>query len=247
MFRSNPMFSSVNTNYESISSDQATYGGITIKTLILLGIAGIVGIITGVSLDRIANVPAFYGFLFASIILEFIFVILGRSNPRYSAVCGVLYSICEGVLLGTITALVNTYYEGIAVLAVASTAIVFVVCLVMFSCGMMRDTSKLSRIAMVLLISMLLMFVVTLICSIFNIGGVQTLVKNNKAVLLLVEGVFLLYASIMLFFNFNEATFYVQSGATKEFEWTCAFGFLVSILYIYLEVLRILAIILDRN
>ena len=50
IIRSNPMFSSVNTNYDSISTDQATYNGITLKTLLLLGVAGLFGISSGIGL-----------------------------------------------------------------------------------------------------------------------------------------------------------------------------------------------------
>ena len=51
----------------------------------------------------------------------------------------------------------------------------------------------------------------------------------------------------MLFLNFNEATSYVQMSATKDFEWTAAFGLMVSILYIYLEVLRLLVYIMGSS
>lgn len=247
MFRSNPMFDSVNTNYDSISTDRATYGGITTKTLILLGIAGLAGILAGVFLTRSEYLPLFYGLLIFGFIVEFITVIIGRTHSKYAKVCGIIYSILEGIILGTVTALVNKYYEGVAVLAVGGTVLVFVVCIIMFSCGMMRDTRKLSRIGIVLLLSILLSLLMLAICDVFNIGGVGTLMANNKSVAIIVTIGFILYASIMLFLNFNEATYYVQSGATKDFEWVAAFGFLVSILYIYFEVLRLALIILDRK
>lgn len=247
MIRSNPMFSSVNTTYDNISENQATYSGITIKTLILLGIAGIVGIITGVFLTKTESYAIFGGLLVVGLILEFIAVIIGRSNPNHAGPCGVLYSACEGMVLGTITALANMFYEGVAVLAIGGTIIVFVVCLVMFSCGMMRDTGKLSKAAMILLISILLGMVLTFVCRLLNIGGVATLMADSPAIAIIVTVAFIVYATIMLFLNFNEAAYYVQSGANKDFEWMAAFGFLVSILYIYLEVLRLAMILLDRK
>lgn len=247
MLRSNPMFDSVNINYDSISTDRATYSGITIKTLILLGIAGLAGILAGVFLTRSEYLPLFYGLLIFGAIIEFITVIVGRSHSKYAKLCGIIYSIIEGMLLGTITALANMYYEGVAVLAVAGTGLVFVVCVIMFSCGMMRDTRKLSKIGIVLLLSLLLSTLMIAICNAFNIGGVGTLISNSTGIAILVTVGFIVFASIMLFLNFNEAAYYVQSGATKDFEWIAAFGFLVSILYIYFEVLRLAVIILDRK
>lgn len=239
MIRSNPLFNNVSTSYDSISENQATYSGITLKTLLLLGVSGIAAFIAGIGLHQIENLSAFILMLLVFSIVGFIAVIIGRTNPSRSAVCGAIYSVCEGTILGTITALVDMYMEGIALIAIGTTAIVFLVCLVMFSCGMMRSRSMLSRILAVLFISIILSYVMLLVCSILEIGGVNVLYKERLGLTLLVEVLFLVYATVMLFLNFNEATYYVQSGATKDFEWTAAFGFLVSILYIYLEVLRI--------
>lgn len=246
IIRSNPMFSSVNTNYDSISTDQATYNGITLKTLLLLGVAGLFGISSGIGLHYTTNFSIYYLLLFVSMIVGFITILIGRSNPSKSAICGIIYSMCEGMVLGCVTAIADYYYEGIALLAIIGTAVVFLVCLLLFSCGLFRNTSMLSKILMTLFISIILSYILLLICDVFNISGISKLIDNNLGLAIGIEALFVLYGSIMLFMNFNEVTYYIQSGATKDFEWMAAFGLLVSILYIYLEIIRLLMIIL-RN
>lgn len=240
----NPIFSNVETTSSYTSENTATYQGITIKTLILLGIAGIVGVLCGILLDRTNSLGLYIGVTIASVIIGFISIILGRTNPKRSMVCGVIYSICEGAVLGMITLIADYYYKGIAVIAVASTATIFCVCLSLFACGAMRNVSTLRSILILTLCSIIAVSLVVFVMALFNIDGSGSVIKNYIGIVIFLELLYVLYGCIMLFFNFNEATSYVQNGATKDFEWMAAFGFLVSILYIYLEMIRLLLIIM---
>lgn len=248
MFKNNnPMFNSVNINYDEVSENQATYGGVTIKTLFLLGVTGIAGIISGLGLYNVTNYAALSSILVLCSILGLISVIIGRNSLRYSKFFGVLYSVCEGVLLGTVTCLADMFYEGIALLAILGTAAVFLICLLMFACGAMRNTSKLSSILMTMFFSIIFISLILTICAVFNVPGISTILYDNFMVAIIVELLFIVYGSIALFLNFNEVTYYVKSGADKNFEWIASFGLLVSILYIYLEILRLLMYILGRK
>ncbi|MGM9970813.1 MAG: Bax inhibitor-1/YccA family protein [Anaeroplasmataceae bacterium] len=243
----NPMFSSVGVNYDEISENQATYKGVTIKTLFLLGVAGLSGIMSGVGLFRIQNFTAYYTFLCLSLVIGFISVIIGRSSVRYSKYFAVLYAVCEGVLLGTIASLANIYYPGIALLAILVTAGIFLVCLVLFACGALRNISMLRNVMMIIFFDVIFMSLITLICQAFNVPGISSLLSNNLGLAIGLEVVLIIYAAITLALNFNEVTYYVQSGSSKEFEWIGAFGLLVSILYIYLEAVRLLMLLFSRK
>lgn len=247
MYQSNPLFRSVNVCEDSVSTNTATYSGVTLKTLLFLGLAGIVAIIAGIGLYKVQNVRLLLILLFASIIVGFIAVILGRSNPKRAAVCGSIYSVCEGMLLGTITAVVNIFVPGAAILAIGATALTFLSCLAIFAAGFMRNVKKLSKFLLVLFMSIILVSIFTIICDLLNIGGVATFIEISLPLAIGIEALFVLYGAIMLFLNFNEATSYVQNGASKEFEWVAAFGLLLSILYIYLEILRLVLIIASSS
>lgn len=247
MRNSNPLFSNVSTNYEEISENQATYQGITIKTLFLLGIAGIVGVFAALMLDKITNYSAFYTLLALSSIVGFISVIIGRSNKSAAPYCSVLYAVCEGLFLGTLTRLANELYQGIAILAIITTVVIFLICLALFACGALRNVSTLRRVSLILGLSLISMTIIYLILEAFNVSFVTNLTSNYFAITILVEALFLLYASITLALTFNEATYYVQSGANKGFEWIAAFGFLFSILYIYLEAIYLLISLMGRS
>lgn len=243
----NPVFSSVDVNYEEVSADQATYKGVTVKTLFLLGVAGIAGIIAGIGLHKVQNLGALVTFLMISSVVGFISVLIGRTKVSAAKYCGVIYSVCEGVMLGTLTALLDMFYSGIALLAILATGAVFLVCLGLFACGALRNASMLRNILMIMFFSIIFLSLITLICNIFRVPGIYDLIANNFALSIGLEVIFVIYGAITLALNFHEVTYYVKLGSSKEFEWVGAFGLLVSILYIYLEALRLIALILSRK
>ncbi len=245
MLGSNPMFTNVETTSTYAQDNTATYQGITLKTLLLLGITGISGTLAGIFMYRFNSYGIFSIALVLSAIVGIISVIIGRSNPKAAMVSGIVYSICEGIALGMITLIADLLYSGIGVIAVASTIVLFVVCLALFACGALRNTNKIRSILILILCSIASVSLVLLVLSIFNIAGSHETIKSNLSLLIFLEALYLVYGCTMLFFNFDEAVTYVKNGATKDFEWVAAFGLILSILYIYVEVLRILTLILS--
>ena len=61
--------------------------------------------------------------------------------------------------------------------------------------------------------------------------------------IIIIEAIYLVYAVVMLTFNFCEAVMVVNNGATKKAEWSVALGLMSALAYIYVELLRILLII----
>jgi len=94
-----------------------------------------------------------------------------------------------------------------------------------------------------------LALITTIIILILNLSGVG-FDTTILPILIAVEAFFLLYGVITLIFNFDEAVAVVQMGASKNAEWSVALGLQVSLIYIYIEILRLLVLILrftNRN
>ena len=66
-------------------------------------------------------------------------------------------------------------------------------------------------------------------------------------IMILVEFILLIYGAITLTLNFKEAQYVVESGASKAAEWSVSLGLLVSIVYIYIEVLRLIILLAARD
>lgn len=247
----NPMFSNINDINQDVvysKSNCATYKGITIKTILLLLISFISAGAAIASLYTNKGTGVLVGVLSFSAIIGFMTIIIGRMSPRASAVCGIIYAVSEGAFLGVISLLFNMIYPGIAYVAIISTIVVFIAMLGLFASGIIRNKSKIYSFTLTLGISIIIMSLVMLIMNIFNVFDP---IFNNVGVMIAIEALVLIYSCALLLSNFNEAQQLVQSGCDKNYEWCCSFGLFISILYIYLEILRLLVILYqmfaDRN
>lgn len=238
----NPMFTSINNQEEVVysRSNCATYKGITTKTLILLFISILSAALSIATLYTQEGMGLLIGLLLTNGIVGMITILIGRTSPRASCVCGIIYAISEGAFLGVLSCLLNLFYEGIALVAIISTLAVFGAMLGLFASGVIRNKSKIYSFTITLGISILFMSLAMLIMSIIPACSA---IFNNIGIMIAVEVLFMVYACTMLLSNFYEAQQLVQNGCGKEQEWCCSFGLLVSILYIYVEILRLLVIL----
>ena len=243
--RQSPLFSNIQTGesyYDEV--DCATYKGVTLKTCILLGISVLIAIFTAFMLPSIlVNNPAmFYTTLTVSSIVGFISVIVGRFSERLAKYFAVIYAVCEGLFLGSISAIAESLIPGAVTTAIFSTIIIFAVMLVLFGTGIMKVGSKFRTICLGMTIGAI---AIVFMMSIFSLFITDYTAYLN--IMILVEFILLIYGAITLTLNFKEAQYVVESGASKAAEWSVSLGLLVSIIYIYIEVLRLIILLAARD
>ncbi|MDE7213532.1 MAG: Bax inhibitor-1/YccA family protein [Anaeroplasmataceae bacterium] len=242
--KQSPLFSNIQTGeavYDDV--DHATYKGITVKTVILLLIAVLIAAVVAFALPTIlANNPTtFYVTLVVSSIVGFISVIVGRMSERKAKYASVIYAVCEGLFLGSLSAIVEAYVPGVVATAVFSTIVLFAVMLTLFATGVIRVGSKFRSICLGLTLGAIAIILMVSLFSLFI--DYQTYFN----IMIGVEVFLVFYGVITLSFNFAEANAVVAMGASKDAEWSVALGLLVSIIYIYVEVVRLLALIAARS
>lgn len=244
--RQSPLFSNIETNNAYFDeTDHATIKGVSLKTTFLLLITIAIAVVTAILLPRILEYSAgpFYGILIGSAIIGFIAVLVGRLSERASKYAGVVYSLCEGIFLGTLTRIAEELIPGVGFIAVAATLTIFAVMLLLYSVGLLRSGSRARRILVAIAFAGLAIALVTTITVlIMNIAGVA-FDKSILPWLILIEAFFLIYGVITLLFNFDEANNIVSAGASKNAEWCVALGLQVSLIYIYIEVIRLIILI----
>lgn len=241
--RSNPLFSNIAENTGSYAdSDASTMKGAAFKTLFLLLITAIVAVVTAFYMFEITDWAAFSGVLIASAIIGFIAVIVGRVSFRYAKFCGLIYACCEGLFLGALTLTLELLYPGIGFIAIIGTAIVFLVTLVVYVTKLAGRTSMIQRIGLVMIISFFPMMISYLILSAIIPGF-----ANNLLVYIVVSAFLLIYGAISLIMDFDYANSLVAMGVDKDAEWSVALGMAVTLIYIYVQILRIAAVIMSKK
>lgn len=243
--KQSPLFSNIQTGeivYDDV--ERATYKGITIKTFILLGISVLIAALVAFALPAILtnNATTFYVTLVVSSIVGFIAVIVGRMSETKAKYASVIYAICEGLFLGSISAIVEAYAPGAVATAVFSTLILFTVMLTLFATGIIRYGSKMRTVCWALTLGALALTLLVTLFALF-IDSYQ----NYLGIMIGVEVFLLIYGVITLSMNFAEANAVVKAGASKGAEWSVALGLMVSIVYIYVEVLRLILYIAARS
>jgi len=172
-----------------------------------------------------------------------------KKNPSPALI--IAYTVAEGVFLGGISYLFqNIIVAGesaspIVLQAVLGTFATFGAALFLFKSGRVRVTPKFTRWLMVALVGYLAFSVLNLVLSFFMGGDFGPLRSGWIGVLAGLVAVGLAAASLIM--DFDSIKRGVEGGAPAKFAWSAAFGLIVTLVWLYLEILRILAILQGRD
>jgi uncharacterized YccA/Bax inhibitor family protein len=153
------------------------------------------------------------------------------------------YAAIEGVFLGGISELFNLRFPGIVTQAVIGTFGVFAGMLVVYKTGAIRVTPKFTRWVVGALIGALVLMVVNLVAGFLVPGGLGLRTGGPLAIIfsLVVIGV----GAMSLLLDFDMADQAIRRGAPAKFAWYISFGLLVTVVWLYLEILRLLSYFRD--
>lgn len=243
MRTSNPVFRTLERSEAYVGSETASYRGIMFKTGLLLGSAVLSGFLF---LYAIANgllpVESILPILALSGILGFISVIVSSRSVRLAAPFALIYALSEGIFLGLITVMFDAYAPGVALAAVMATAAIFTVMLFLYSSRTIRVTPRFRRIMYAVLLGILFFIVLGFILQLLGVG-----ISLSEPIVLLISGIFIVFGALMLTLDFDRAEMIVEGGMDRSYEWVVAVGLMVTIVWIYIELLRFLAIIANNR
>lgn len=149
------------------------------------------------------------------------------------------YAALEGFFLGAITNIFNTIWPGIAIQAVLGTTVVFGAMLVAYRSGRIRVTPRYTRIGLAIAMGFLGLLLVNLLASAF--GADMGLRSGPLGIVVGLVGIAL--GAFFLSLDFAQIEHAIRNGAPQEESWRAAFGLTLSLVWIYLEMLRLIAIL----
>ena len=243
MAKLNPVFSGIRVD-EAIY-DEATVKGVASKTFILLGVA---------LLSAIFSIT--YGAMFILNPIIFILVtigalvcgILGQTSARAAKTCSILYSVCEGAMLGLMSFMFEAAIGGVLLSAILITFTIFGVMLFLYTSEIIKVNDKFMRIMYGLGLTILIVSLVYLLSALIAPGNMLIVALTQNTGLLVLVSLFIIgYGAFMLAMDFENVKRIVANGFDKRYEWMAALGLMVTLVWIYVEVLRLLAILSDRD
>jgi uncharacterized YccA/Bax inhibitor family protein len=155
-----------------------------------------------------------------------------------------VYAIAQGVVVGAISRAYSIQYSGIVLQAVGATLGVFVAMLVMYRTGIIRVNDKFRRVVMSAMVGLLIFYGVSFL---FNLLGANITFFNDASLIGIGFSIFvagLAAASLALDFDFIERG--EKEGLPKQMEWFAALGVVITLVWLYLEILRLLSKLRDN-
>ncbi|MHC0433867.1 Bax inhibitor-1/YccA family protein [Streptomyces sp. O3] len=163
-----------------------------------------------------------------------------KRKPSPALILG--YAVFEGLFLGAISNFVNTYVaEGAAMQAVLGTMAVFGTMLFLYKTRIIRVTARFTRFLMIAAISFMVLTSVNLLFMVF--GGGDGLGFRSGALGIVFGVVGILLGAFFLALDFKQVEDGIAYGAPREESWLAAFGLTMTLAWIYLEMLRLIAIL----
>jgi uncharacterized YccA/Bax inhibitor family protein len=210
----------------AVASDQpVTYTNVAVRTVVLVGISLTVAIYM-ISNPQLWSIPVLVG----SVIIAFIAALVGMFNVRASMIASIVYAAAEGILLGVISSVFAAEYQGIVQTALMTTMIVLAVMMLLHSTNIIKVNQRFTSFVVVAMISVILM---SLFGLIFGLSG---------GMYLLISVVSALLACLYLMIDFEAIRQAVEGQIDQQYGWMLALGLMVTLVWLYFEILRLLAI-----
>ncbi len=178
--------------------------------------------------------------LMPAILIALVLSIIIVFKRNTVALLSPFYAFCEGLVLGTLTLFFEKDYPGIAFNAIFLTITVLFCMLAAFKAGFIKATNKFYLIVSVSTIAICLLYVVELILSLCGVAGFNFITASTPLGIAFSAFVVII-AALNLIIDFDMIEQGVSYGAPKYMEWYGAFALMVTIVWLYLEILRLLS------
>ncbi|WIE75402.1 Bax inhibitor-1/YccA family protein [Curtobacterium sp. MCSS17_007] len=225
-----------------VDTDRMSYEDTIVKTLLAFGVL-LVGAVAGWNLPPIVWI--------VGAIVGFVLALVNTFKKKPSPGLVLAYAFFEGLFVGGISALYNGMWDGIVTQAVFGTLGVFAVTLLLFTSGKVRATPKATRFFLVAMVGYLVFSLVNLVLMWTGVTnsafGLRSFEIFGIPLGVIIGILVVLMAAYSLVLDFDQIKTGVQRGAPRIYAWTAAFGLIVTLVWLYIEILRILALLASNR
>lgn len=217
-----------------------TIDDVVVRTVGLLGLTGISAAIAWAMVPAGSELAFAFPAAMVGLVLGLVISFARVANP---VVVGA-YAVVEGVFVGLFSKALENWYDGIVLQAAVATFGIFFVMAILYKSKVIRATPKFRKGMIAALVGA---FAVILINMVFSLFGVNTHLRDGSGLAILFSIGMIILGALTFVLDFDAVEEGVRYGLPRKYAWTCAFGLLVSLIWVYLEVLRLLSYLQGRN
>ncbi|WP_320781014.1 Bax inhibitor-1/YccA family protein [Streptomyces sp. CRN 30] len=221
-----------------VSAGRMTMDDVVMRTAMTLGTV-VVGAVLAWTLLPVS--PTSYALAAGSALIAMVLGLVQSFKRKASPALILGYAAFEGVFLGVISEMFNTRWSGAPFQAVLGTMAVAGATLLVYKAGWIRVTARYARIGITIALAFVAVMAVNLLLVVFGVaedGGLRSMGPLGAVVGILA----ILLGAFFLTLDFKQIEDGVAYGAPKEESWLAAFGLTMSLVWIYIEMLRLVAI-----
>ena len=167
-------------------------------------------------------------------IIGLILVVVASFKPHLSIYLAPAYALFKGLFLGGISAIFESIYPGIVTQAIGATFVTFIVCFLLYKYNIVKVNEKFKSVVIAATVAVAAYYIISFLLPIFftSIG---------------ISVVVIIMAALNLFLDFDMIEKGVQGRLPKYMEWYGAMGLMITLVWLYIESLRLLLKIFNRN
>ncbi|MDQ0863962.1 Bax inhibitor-1/YccA family protein [Arthrobacter globiformis] len=220
-----------------------TFDDVIVKTAICLA-----AVVAGAAVTLVVALPLASLLMIVGALGGFVLALVNTFKKQPSPALILAYAALEGLFLGGLTRILDGLYPGVGLQAVIGTLSVFAVTLVLFKSGKVRATPKAMRFFMIATIGYAVFALINMVMmwtgAVDSPFGLRTSMEIAGIPLGVFIGLLAIgLAAFSLIMDFTSIEAGVRSGAPERFSWTAAFGLTVTLVWLYVEIIRLLAIL----
>ncbi|WP_250001119.1 Bax inhibitor-1/YccA family protein [Actinoplanes sp. M2I2] len=213
-----------------------TVDDVVVKTVTLLGITGVSAVVAWNVIPASSTTVAWIGAAVIGLVLGLVISFMRIANPALI----VAYAVVEGVFVGMASKVFASIagYQGVVLQAVVATFGVFFLTAFLYKAKVIRATPKFQRGMIIVMGGLFAVILINLVLSLF---GFNTGLRDNGPLGYLFSVICIVVAALSFILSFNEVEEGVRMGLPQRYSWVAAFGILVSLVWLYIEILRLLS------
>ena len=230
-----------------VASERMTLEGTINKTLTLLAMVSITAMF---AYSVVAENPSLTSMLIiggglGGFVLALVIMFMRPNNPQ---VLMSVYALLEGLFIGAFSFFVEKYYlggtEGVVLQALVGTVAVFVSMLGIYKFGLIKPTEKFVLVVTSLAMAIMILYGFNFILMMF--GTTVPFLHSSGPIGIGISVVFIVVAALFLIVDFGMIQNGVKYGAPKNMEWYGAFGLVLTLVWLYIEMLKLVAKLRDN-
>jgi uncharacterized YccA/Bax inhibitor family protein len=211
-----------------------TLDDVVVRLAAMLGTILVAGGITWVVLPERLYAPVLITAMLAGVGLG----LFMSFTMRVNAATALIYSAAEGVLLGAISHAFENRWPGIVIQAITGTVMVAAGMLFVYKVGAIRVTPRFTRILVGATIGVFGLMVVNLIAYLFTPDGLG--LRSGGPLAVIFSLVCIVIAALNLVYDFDMVERGIRQGTPQKFAWFASFAITVTLIWLYIEILRLL-------